>query len=72
MTEFRHRHNLDGRWDSICLSCYFTTAMTATELELLPSEQQHVCDLVAWKYVRRVKTLLRIDRQMAIKDVNRK
>ena len=47
---FRHRHNPDGSWDSICMKCYLTVATTATEDDLEKSEQSHDCaELLAIK-----------------------
>jgi hypothetical protein len=45
---FRHRENLDGSWDSICLRCYATAAHTYGERLLDAAEQGHHCDEETW------------------------
>ncbi len=40
---FPHRHNPDGSFDSICLSCLLTIASHKTEDELVAAEKSHVC-----------------------------
>jgi len=43
---FRHRRNLSGVIDSICLECLLTVASARVELEhqLNASEEAHICD----------------------------
>ena len=41
---FPHRHNIDGRHDSICTMCFATIATQQDEEDLLWAEQIHVCD----------------------------
>jgi len=43
--EFAHRCNADGSFDSICLFCFHTVGTTMTELELLPFEDGHDCNM---------------------------
>lgn len=43
---FPHRHNKDGSYDSICISCYATIASVRNEAELAKLEQDHVCEMV--------------------------
>jgi hypothetical protein len=45
---FRHRENLDGSWDSICLRCYATAAHSYGEGLLAEAEQGHCCDETRW------------------------
>ena len=45
---FRHRENLDGSWDSICLRCYATAAHSYGERLLAEPEQGHCCDESRW------------------------
>ena len=45
---FRHRENLDGSWDSICLQCYATAAHSHGEWLLAEAEQGHCCDEARW------------------------
>jgi len=40
---FRHRHNADGTYDSICIQCFRTLATGKTEAELIEPENDHVC-----------------------------
>ena len=40
---FRHRHNPDGSWDSICMKCYLTVATAAKVDDLQEHEQSHDC-----------------------------
>ena len=43
-TNFAHRRNSDGSYDSICSKCYATAARAWTEESLSSSESVHVCD----------------------------
>jgi hypothetical protein len=43
-TEYPHRRNRDGTWDSICKKCFLTVAHCKTESELAASEKTHVCN----------------------------
>lgn len=47
---FRHRQNLDGTWDSICMRCYLTAAHTYGEQSLSSVESGHRCDEVSWLF----------------------
>ena len=47
---FRHRENLDGTWDSICMRCYATAAHTHREILLSPAESEHRCDEASWAF----------------------
>ena len=38
-----HRHNADGRFDSICLYCFRTVASDNTEARLAEKERRHRC-----------------------------
>jgi hypothetical protein len=40
---FRHRHNQNGSWDSICLKCFRTAATSEKEEDLKWIEQSHNC-----------------------------
>ncbi len=40
---FRHRHNHDGSWDSICLKCFRTVWTSEKEDDLKWNEQSHNC-----------------------------
>ena len=43
-TEYPHRRNSDGTWDSICKRCFLTIAHGRTEGELAEGEKTHVCN----------------------------
>ena len=43
-TNFAHRRNSDGSYDSICTKCYATAASAEKEESLSSSESAHVCD----------------------------
>lgn len=40
---FRHRHNDNDSWDSICLKCYLTVTTAEREDDLEAAEQRHDC-----------------------------
>jgi hypothetical protein len=40
---FRHRHNPDGTFDSICPRCYMTVASMEHEAQLTEAEKEHAC-----------------------------
>jgi hypothetical protein len=40
---YRHRLNIDGSYDSICLTCYMTASHATTEAELNVQDKAHVC-----------------------------
>jgi hypothetical protein len=44
---YPHRHNADGSYDSVCMTCFITVASTQTEDELIPHERKHICALSA-------------------------
>ena len=46
-TNFAHRHNSDGSYDSICTKCYATAASAGGEEALSSPESAHVCDPMA-------------------------
>lgn len=46
--EFKHRHNREGRWDSICMKCFLTVATSAKEEDLVVAEKAHDCSEL-WK-----------------------
>ena len=48
---FRHRQNLDGTWDSICMRCYLTAAHTLGEQSLTMAESGHRCDETSWLFM---------------------
>jgi hypothetical protein len=48
VSSFRHRENLDGTWDSICMRCYATAAHTHEATLLIPAESGHHCDEASW------------------------
>lgn len=41
---FYHRRNIDGSWDSICLTCYLPVMNSKSEVELAEAEHHHDCD----------------------------
>ena len=47
---FRHRENLDGTWDSICMRCYATAAHSHEQRSLESVELRHHCDERSWLY----------------------
>jgi hypothetical protein len=47
---FRHRENLDGTWDSICMRCYGTAAHSHERASLGSVELQHHCNETNWLY----------------------
>jgi len=47
---FRHRHNRDGSWDSICMKCFLTVETAMQEEDLAGAERSHDCaELLAIK-----------------------
>ncbi|MGB6692249.1 MAG: hypothetical protein WBE76_30770 [Terracidiphilus sp.] len=42
--KFAHRFIPDGTVDSICPRCFVTVGPAANETDLVPKEEQHVCD----------------------------
>jgi hypothetical protein len=42
-SEYAHRQNADGTFDSICLRCFQTICSANSEPELAQSERQHTC-----------------------------
>ena len=42
-SEYAHRENADGTFDSICLRCFQTIVSANSELELGESESKHSC-----------------------------
>ena len=55
---FRHRQNLDGTWDSICMRCYLTAAHTLGEKALPSAEAGHRCDEASWLFKEPLGRLL--------------
>jgi hypothetical protein len=49
-TNFPHRRNQDGEFESICRVCFATVATAAIEAELLAYEQGHICDAMQLFY----------------------
>jgi hypothetical protein len=47
---FRHRENLDGTWDSICMRCYATAAHSHEHAALGHAELRHHCDETTWMF----------------------
>jgi hypothetical protein len=43
-TEYPHRRNNDGTWDSMCKNRFLAIAHGRTESELADSEKTHVCN----------------------------
>jgi hypothetical protein len=43
-TNFAHRRNADGSYDSICTKCFLTAAWAEKEESLSSSESAHVCE----------------------------
>ena len=41
---FPHRHNKDGSLDSICTTCFATTASAQIDAELAVYDRKHICD----------------------------
>jgi hypothetical protein len=48
---FKHRHNQDGSFDSICPLCFRTIDTRLRQEELDQDESSHICDAVdlMWK-----------------------
>ena len=47
---FKHRHNRDGSWDSICMKCFLTVETAMQEEDLAGAERSHDCaELLAIK-----------------------
>jgi len=42
---YPHRHNKDGSYDSICLTCFLTISHAETEAELTQQETAHFCNV---------------------------
>ena len=57
-TEFAHRQNADGTFDSICLSCDRTVASAQSEAELSKGEKEHSCPTDG-TFVSRILRVLR-------------
>jgi len=49
-SSFPQRHNRDGSYDSICISCFAAVASVRNEADLAQREQDHICDLVLLGY----------------------
>jgi hypothetical protein len=43
---YPQRRTPDGRFDSICLTCFATITTATTERELLKNQKRHVCNPV--------------------------
>jgi hypothetical protein len=41
---FRHRHNDNGSYDSICIRCFATVVSSMAEERLEEAEKKHVCN----------------------------
>lgn len=44
---YRHRHNADGSWDSICLTCFQNAVVRVEvnqETDLSKLESRHTCE----------------------------
>jgi hypothetical protein len=41
---YPHRHNADGSFDSICITCFATIAKATDEAALFEQEKNHSCD----------------------------
>jgi hypothetical protein len=55
---YPHRHNKDGSYDSICLTCFATVSTARTEPELVAHDIKHICE--PWNISQRLfdRTLL--------------
>jgi hypothetical protein len=42
--KFPHRFNPDGTFDSICITCFRTIAMSEKEADLAAAEEAHACN----------------------------
>ena len=42
-SEYAHRENADGTFDSICLRCFQTIVSANSEIELVEGERMHSC-----------------------------
>jgi len=56
--QFAHRTNIDGTFDSICLTCFMTVAHADVEEELNSSEYVHLCDLDCLERLRAISDRL--------------
>ena len=45
-SDFIHRLNLDGSWDTICTKCFATVGIAETVDGLAKWESEHTCDPV--------------------------
>lgn len=54
-SQFVHRPNHDGTFDSICVRCFVTVATKFNEGDLEPSELNHDCDPKLLEWYRRVR-----------------
>ena len=57
---FRHRKNLDGTWDSICMRCYGTAAHTHRQSLLDAAESGHRCDETSWLFTEPIGAVPRV------------
>jgi hypothetical protein len=48
LSQFAHRPNVDGTFDSICRHCFYTVVRSERESELDTHEQRHTCDGLAF------------------------
>jgi hypothetical protein len=46
VNNFKHRHNQDGSYDSICPLCFRTIGTRPRQEELDQDERSHICDEV--------------------------
>jgi hypothetical protein len=55
-TNFPHRENPDGTWDSICIQCLRTVASSVRESDLAEGEDSHFCDPLDLERLGKLKT----------------
>ncbi len=46
---YKHRENMDGTWDSICLRCFLTAVKRKHATELKAAEALHSCPNDAYR-----------------------
>lgn len=52
ISQFPHRKNLDGSYDSICRLCFKTVGTHKFEQQLTQQEKSHICDKSFLHYMR--------------------
>jgi hypothetical protein len=60
MSNFPHRFNADGSYDSICTLCHMTVAKAKVEAELFQHERTHRCSPIRLYQVSQYPSMPRV------------